>query len=66
MAKEFLSHKQKTDSVTEITRMLHERALFCPEHVSIEQARVSRYLSTLRRDIREFVENSSYRTLAKL
>lgn len=27
---------------------------------------MSRYLSILRRDIREFVENSSYRTFAEL
>ena len=40
--------------------------MFCPEHVSFEQARMSRYLSILRRDIREFMANSSYRTLAEL
>ena len=66
LAQEFLSLKQGTESVTVITRMFHERALFCPEHVSTEQARVSRYLSILRRDIMEFVENSSYRKLAEL
>ena len=49
-----------------ITRMFHERALFCPEHVSTEQARVTQYLSILRRDIQEFVANSSYWTLAEL
>ena len=47
--------------MTEITRML-----FCLEHVSTEQERVSRYLSILRRDIQEFVANLSYRTLAEL
>ena len=52
--------------MTEITRMFQERALFCPEHVSTKQARVSRYLSILRRDIQEFVANLSYRTLAEL
>ena len=49
-----------------ITRMFHERALFFPEHMATEQARMSRYLSILRRDIREFVVNSSYRTFAEL
>ena len=34
--------------------------------MSIEQEHVSQYLSILRRDIREFVVNSSYRTLAEL
>ena len=66
MAQEFLSLKQKTETVTEITIMFHERALFCPGHVSTEQARVSRYLTILRRDIWEFVANSSYQTLAEL
>ena len=47
MAQDFLSPKQKTESVTEITRMFHERALFCLEHVSTEQARVSRYFKHL-------------------
>ena len=46
--------------------MFHERALYFPEHVSSEQARMSRYLSILRRDIREFVSNSTYRTFAEL
>ena len=66
MSQEFMSLRQKTKSVTEISRMFHEKAMFCPEHVSIEQACMSRYLSILRRDIREFVANSSYSTLAKL
>ena len=46
--------------------MFHERVMFCPEHMSTEQERVSRYLSILRRDIREFVANSSYRTFFEL
>ena len=66
LAQEFLTLKQGTESVTAITRMFHERAMFCPEHVSTEQARMSRYLSILRRDIREFAANSSYRTFAEL
>ena len=66
LAQEFLTLKQGTKSVTVITRMFHERAMFCPEHVSTEQACMSRYLSILRRDIREFVANSSYRTFVEL
>ena len=63
---EFLTLKQGIESVTVITRMFHEWALFCPEHVSSEQARMSQYLSVLRRDIQDFVANSSYRTFAEL
>ena len=40
--------------------------MFCPEHVSTEQARMSRYLSILRRDIWEFAAKSSYRTFFEL
>lgn len=36
LAPEFLSLKKKTKTVTKITSMFHERALFCPEHVSNE------------------------------
>ena len=64
LAQEFLSLKQGTRSVTVITRIFHKRALFCPKHVSTEQACMSRYLSILRREIREFVANSTY--LAKI
>ena len=66
MAQEFLSLKKNTETMTAISRMFHERALFCHEHMSMEQACMSRYLSILRRDIREFLMNSSYRTLAEL
>ena len=66
LAHGFQSLKQKTESVTVITRMFHNRALFCPKHVATEQECMSRYLSILRRDIREFVVNSSYRTFFEL
>ena len=52
LAQDFLSLKQGTESVTVITWMFHERALFCPKYVPSEQARMSQYLSILRRDIR--------------
>ena len=42
LAHEFPSLKKKTEIVTEITRMFHERELFFPEHMSTEQAHVSR------------------------
>lgn len=51
LAHEFLSLKQKTEMVTNITRMFHERALFFHEWVSIVQALVTLYLSISRRDI---------------
>ena len=36
LAQEFLTLKQGTESVTVITRMFLERAMFYPEHVSTE------------------------------
>ena len=36
LAQEFKSLKKKTETVTKITRMFHDRDLFCPEKVSIE------------------------------
>ena len=66
LAHEFLSLKQKKESVTEIMRMFHERAMLCPEHVSSNQACMRWNLIILRRDIREFVANSSYRTFFEL
>nr|KAJ0215317.1 hypothetical protein LSAT_V11C300135960 [Lactuca sativa] len=48
LAHEFLTLKQGTESITTITRMFHERAMFCPEHVYSEQAHMSRYLSIQR------------------
>ena len=40
LAREFLELKQDLESVTEITRMFIERAMFCPEFAS-EQAQMS-------------------------
>ena len=47
LAQEFLELKQDSESVTEITRMFTERAMFCPEFAS-EQAQMSRYPSMLK------------------
>ena len=66
LVQEFLTLKQGTDSVAAITRKFHERAMFCPELVATEQARMSRYLGVLRREIREFVSNSTYHTFTEL
>ena len=54
LAQEFLDFRQRLDSITEITCMFTERAMFCPEFAS-EQAQMTRYLSMLKTDIRQFV-----------
>ena len=50
LAQEFLSLRQDGESVTKITRMFTERAMFCPEFAS-EQSQMTRYLSMLKTDI---------------
>ena len=65
LAREFLELKQDLESVTEITRMFIERAMFCPEFAS-EQAQMSRYLSMLKGDIRQFVSAQRCETLLVL
>ena len=54
LAQEFLELRHDRETVTEITHMFTERAMFCPEFAS-EQAQMTRYLSMLKTDIRQFV-----------
>lgn len=60
-AQQYLSLKKTTESVTEITKMFIERDLFCLEYASSEQVQMSRYLSMLKTDIREFVSTINTR-----
>ena len=66
LAQELLSLMQKTKMVTEITKMFMERALSCPKYVSLEQVKMSRYMSMRKDDIREFVSNNRYKTLTEM
>ena len=50
LAQEFLELIQGIESVTKITRMFTERAIFCPEFAS-EDAQMTCYLSMLKTDI---------------
>ena len=54
LAQEFLTWRQDGESVMEISRMFTERAMFFPEFV-LEQSQMTRYLSMLKTDIRQFV-----------
>lgn len=36
MAQEYMSLRQTTKTVTEINKLFHERALFCPNYASID------------------------------
>ena len=44
-----------TESVTEITKMFKERAIFCPGFIASEQAQMTWYLSLIKTDIWQFV-----------
>ncbi|KAJ9547624.1 hypothetical protein OSB04_020167 [Centaurea solstitialis] len=55
LTSEFLSMKQTTESVNEITEMFLERFLFCSEYVASERIKMFRYEEFLKPEIREFV-----------
>ena len=65
LAQEFLEYRQDGETVTEITRMFTERVMFCPEF-AFEQVRMTRYLSMLKTDIRQFVATLHCDTLLDL
>ena len=50
LAQEFLNLRQDSESMTKITRMFTEKAMFCPEF-ALEQAQITRYMSMLKTDI---------------
>lgn len=50
--------KKTTRSVTKITKMFHERALFYHDYAALEQVQITHYLSMLNTGITEFVENN--------
>ena len=54
LTQEFLDLRQDGEIVVEITRMFTERAMFCPKFAS-DQDHMTRYLSMLRTDIRQFM-----------
>ena len=65
LAYEFLGPRQGTESVTEITKMFTERAMFCPNFAS-KQDQMTRYLSMLYTDIRKFFSTQRYDSLLEM
>ena len=65
LAQEFLDLRQGTESVIEITRMFTEMAMFCLKFSS-EQVEITRYLSILKTDIKQFVATQHCDTLLEL
>ena len=66
LAHECLDLRQTIESVTEITKMFTERAFFCLDFATSEQAQMTQYLSTIKMDIRQFVSTQSYGSLTGL
>ena len=65
LAQEFLTLRRDGESVMEITRMFTERAMFCLEFAS-EEYQMTRYLSMLKTDFRQFVSTQRCDTLLDL
>lgn len=66
LAHKYLDLRHRIDSVTKITKMFIDRTLFCPEFAACKQAQMTRYLSMLKKDIRQFVSTQHYGTLVEL
>ncbi|KAL4563330.1 hypothetical protein LXL04_027371 [Taraxacum kok-saghyz] len=52
-----LALKQTTETIEEITSRYRERTLFFPKHAAMEEMRMQRYSSMLKKEIREWVVN---------
>ena len=63
---EYLSLKQTTDLVKEITNMFIERSLFYPEYAASKHVQISCYLSMIKTEIREFVSTQWYSFFSEL
>ena len=66
LAQVYLDLRQGSETVTEITKMFTERAMFCPEFGASEQARMTHYLSMLKTQIRKFVSTQRYSSLLEM
>lgn len=59
-------HRDVLRSVTEITMMFTERALFYPEYATSKQVQMYRYLSMIKTKIHEFLSTQQYSSLFEL
>ena len=55
LAQEYLDLREGSETVTKITKMFTKSVMFYPEFVASEQAQMTRYLSMLKMEIRQFV-----------
>ena len=64
ITREFLALEQGTETVTEITQKFMEMVQFVPQYAASESLKKNRYHDMLRTNIREFVNNAQFTTLA--
>lgn len=63
MMQEFMALQQTTESISDLNAKFMEMLSFCPAFAGDETWLVSRYIDTLRTEIREFVSIHEYATL---
>ncbi|KAJ9542555.1 hypothetical protein OSB04_029061 [Centaurea solstitialis] len=66
ITRDFLSYKQQSESVTELTIKFREMALFCPEYARSEDMKMERFAGMLRDEIREFVRAVPHTSLNQM
>ena len=66
MKKEFLELTQTSETVQEINTKFMEMSLFCPQYSATEEMKMFRYKDALRTEIREFICNAPYTSLANM
>ena len=66
LAEEYLDLRQMIELATEITKMLTEKALFCPELAASEQVQITRYLRIFKTNIWQFLSTKRYSIFVEL
>jgi len=64
ITREFLALEQRTETMMEITKKFMEMVQFVPQYAASESLKKNRYHDMLRTNIREFVNNAQFNTLA--
>ena len=66
LAHEYIDLRQDTETVTEITKVFTERSMFFPEFSTSEKAQMTRYLTMLKTEIRQFLSTQRYSSLLEI
>ena len=66
ITRDFLSYRQKNETVTELTIKFREMALFCHEYTQNEDMKMERFAGMLKDEIREFVRAVPHTSLNQM